>query len=135
MFNRLLLVFALCLGLPSFALAQDVSTTGAQIRAIALASGVTTDTTSALAIAVPNGIKTFYGQVVCSSGACVQTQAIYGATSTVASNGVLICTITLSATTRDQAACSPVTSAFPFYYVVTTATSGTSATGGIHALY
>ena len=97
-------------------------------------SGVTTNTTSA-AVAIGTGEKTFYGNVVCSSGACAQTQAIYGDVDSDAANGVLLCTLTLSGTTRKDDACPVVTANFAYYYVVTTATSGTAATGAVYVMY
>jgi hypothetical protein len=100
----------------------------------ALASGVTTNTTSS-AVAGVEGWKSIYGQVVCSSGTCVQTQAIYGDIDSDAANGVLLCTLTLSGTTRAQDACPVITANFSYLYVVTTATSGTSATGAVYAMY
>lgn len=101
-----------------------------------IAAGITTNTTSA-AKEVPNGPKTFTGQVVCSSGACVQTQAIYGTNgpgATVA-NAMLICTITLTATTSDFDACAVTEVAYARYFVVTTSTSGTNATGAVYVAY
>jgi hypothetical protein len=110
-----------------------IATSGGAVRQTIVASAITTNTTSTANI-VPVGKKTFYGQVVCSSGACVQTQAIYGDIDSDAANGVLLCTLTLSATTRDQAVCV-IDASHSFYYVVTTATSGTAATGAIYAMY
>jgi len=109
-------------------------TSGGAVRQTIVASVITTNTTSAAGI-VPVGSKTFYGQVVCSSGACTQTQAIYGDIDSDAANGILLCTLTLSGTTRTQDACPVVTANFSYYYVVTTATTGTSATGAIYAMY
>lgn len=100
----------------------------------AITTGVTTDTTSGV-VQVPSGPKSFFGQVVCSSGACVQTQAIYGTWTATAANGILLCTLTLSGTTRTQDACPVVTATFLYYYVITTNTSGTAATGAVYAMY
>lgn len=105
-----------------------------------LASGLTTNTTStAYALSTPTNkstnYKTFYGQVVCSSGACAQTQAIYGDIDSDAANGILLCTLTLSGTTRAQDACPVVTANFSAYYVITTGTSGTGATGAVYAMF
>lgn len=96
-------------------------------------SGVTTNTTTA-AVAVPAGLKSFYGQVV-GTGAVTQTQEIYGDVDNDAANGVLLCTIALTGTTRAQDACPPMSANFAYYYVITTATSGTGATGAIYAQY
>lgn len=103
-------------------------------RTTILASGVTTNTTTTPVAGVVGG-KSIYGQVVCSSGACAQTQAVYGDIDSDAANGVLLCTLTLSGTTRAQDACPVITANFSYLYVVTTATSGTSATGAVYAMY
>lgn len=95
-------------------------------------TSLTTNTTSS-AVSVKNAVyKSVYGQVVCSSGACVQTQAIYGTIlQTDTTNGILLCTLTLSGTPRAQDACPVITAPFPWFYVVTTSTSGTGATGTV----
>jgi hypothetical protein len=108
-------------------------TTGALTRQTTVTSGVTTNTTSA-AIVIPIGTKSLYGQVV-GTGAVTQTQAVYGDIDSDAANGVLLCTITLTGTTRDQAACAPITGVFSYYYVVTANTTGTGATGAVYAMY
>lgn len=132
----LLVSLVLLAGLISTTSAETLQrTTGGPVQVDVIASGITTNTTSGLSGPVPNGDKTFYGEVVCSSGACTQTQEIRGTNSQTAINGVLICTITLTATTRDQAACAPVQAAFPRYYVITTNTTGTAATGGVYVNY
>lgn len=113
-----------------------VTAAGAQSRVtvMPISTGITTDTTSAV-VDVPNGRKTFFGQVECTSGSCVQTQAIYGTNYPSAVKGVLLCTLTLTATTADYDACPVITAAFPRYYVITTSTSGTSATGAVYVAY
>ena len=73
---------------------------GAPVQTKVLASGITTNTTTSLIQNIPNGAKTFFGEVVCSSGTCTQTQAIFGTLYSTAINGVLLCTITLSAGTK-----------------------------------
>jgi len=114
-----------------------LETSGAVVRSTTVATGVTTNTTSAL-VAVPVGSKTFVGVITgCSSG-CTQTQAIYGDQdddSGTDTDGVLICTITLSADGVDADACPVVTANFPYYYVVTTNTAGTSTSGAVYANY
>ena len=105
-----------------------------RVTVLPVTTGVTTDTTSGV-VEIPNGRKTFFGQVECTSGACVQTQAIYGTNYTSAVKGVLLCTLTLTATTADYDACPVITAAFPRYYVITTSTSGTAATGGVYVAY
>jgi hypothetical protein len=99
-----------------------------------IAEDLTTNTTST-ARPVPETAKSLYGQVVCTAGACTQTQEIYGDVDSDAANGILLCTLTLSGTTRAQDACPVVTATFLFYYVVTTATTGTAATGTVFAMY
>lgn len=127
-----LLLGLLALALPAWA---EVETVGARVHVVQIVAGVTTNTTSTAGVPVSSGPKTFYGQVICTSGACAQTQAIYGDSNNDAANGVLLCTLTLSATTRDDQACPVITANFPYYYVVTTSTSGTAATGAVYAMY
>ena len=104
---------------------------GGPVSTLTIASGVTTNTTSS-AVAGVTGTKTIWGEVVCSSGACAQTQAIYGARENGAANGLLLCTLTLSGTARAQDVCTGVTADYPYLYVITTNTSGTAAEGGTY---
>jgi hypothetical protein len=108
---------------------------GAPVQTKVLASGVTTNTTTSLIQNIPNGAKTLYGEVVCSSGTCTQTQQVFGTLYATAINGVLLCTLTLSATTRAQDACAVTSAAFPNLYITTTNTTGTAATGATYVLY
>ena len=112
-----------------------IKTSGGAVRSTPMASAVTTDTTS-LAVALPTGSKTIYGSVT-GTGAITQTQKIYGGiTSGVTSTtGILLCTLTLSGTTAVYDACPVMTANFLFYIVVTTATTGTSASGTVTAMY
>jgi hypothetical protein len=98
-----------------------------------LASGVTTNTTTAAVMAGAGPIS-FYGEVV-GTGTVTQTQAIYGDVNGDAANGILLCTLTLSGTTRAQDACPVVTAEFAYFYVVTTNTTGTGATGAVYGMY
>lgn len=107
---------------------------GAPVQTRQLASGVTTNTTTTALGNMPNGVKTFYGEVVCSSGACTQTQTIFGTDYTTAINGVSICVLTLSGTPRDQNKCQ-VPEAFPYVYIITSVTTGTAAAGAIYVNY
>ena len=100
-----------------------------------LATGVTTNITSTPVAVVNADKRTFWAEVICSSGACTQTVEIYGARENAAANGLLLCTITLSGTPRDQDACAVSTAAYPFYYVVTSNTTGTGAAGSVYAFY
>lgn len=99
-----------------------------------IATGITSDTTSR-AVVTPSGPKSFYANVICTSGSCGQTVAIYGNVTNSNSNGLLLCTITLSGTTRAQDACPVVTANFAYTYVVTTSTTGTGATGNVYVQY
>jgi len=105
----------------------------APTRADRVLSNMTTNTTSGV-FRVPSGPKSFYGEVV-GTGAVTQTIAIYGTPYNTAINGILLGTLTLSGTTRTQDACPVITACFPFYYAVTTNTTGTSATGAVYAMY
>lgn len=108
---------------------------GGVVRSTTMASAVTTDTTSA-AVALPVGSKSIYGSVT-GTGAITQTQKIYGGiTSGVTSTtGILLCTLTLSGTTAVYDACPVMTANFLYYIVVTSSTSGTSASGTVTAMY
>lgn len=108
---------------------------GAPVATKVVATGVTTNTTTSLVGEIPNGAKTFFGQVMCTSGLCTQTQKIYGSADRTTTNGILLCTITLSGTPNHQDACPVITAAFPFYYIVTTNTTGTNATGAVYAMF
>ena len=110
-------------------------TSGGAVRSTTMASAVTTNTTST-AVALPTGSKSIYGSVT-GTGAITQTQAIYGGiTSGVTSTtGILLCTLTLSGTTAVYDACPVITANYLFYIVVTTNTTGTSASGTVTAMY
>lgn len=97
-------------------------------------ASVTTNTTTT-AVGVPFGPKSFYGQVVCTAGACTQTQALFGDIDDDATNGVLLCTVTLSGTPRAQDACPVMSANFSYYYVTTTNTTGTAASGSLYAMF
>jgi hypothetical protein len=127
-FGLVCLVLVLVAGLTY---AQGTGRPGAEMKPLVLA--VTTNTTSP-AIAIPFGYKSIYGQVV-GIGAVTQTQAIYGDIDDDAANGILLCTLTLSGTTRTQDACPPFTANFIYFYVVTTNTTGTAAIGAVYAMY
>ena len=110
-------------------------TSGGKVRSATMASAVTTNTTSA-AVALPVGSTSIYGSVT-GTGAITQTQAIYGGiTSGVTSTtGILLCTLTLAGTTAVYDACPVITANFLFYIVVTTATTGTGASGTVTGMY
>ena len=110
-------------------------TSGGAVRSTTMASAVTTNTTSA-AVALPVGSKSIYGSLT-GTGAITQTQAIYGGiTSGVTSTtGILLCTLTLTGTTAVYDACPVMTANFLFYIVVTTATTGTGASGTVTGMY
>lgn len=107
---------------------------GGTVQTLTIASGVTTNTTTS-AVAGVSGNKTFWGEVICSAGACAQTQAIYGARENGAANGLLLCTLALSGTARAQDVCTGVTADYPYLYVITTNTSGTAAEGGTYVFH
>lgn len=112
-----------------------LATTSQAGRLHTIASNITSDTTSVAMTAPSIDFKTFWGQVVCSAGTCTQTQAIYGDVDGDGANGVLLCTMTLSDTTRAQDVCASSTAIYVYYYVVTTSTSGTGARGDVYAIY
>jgi len=107
----------------------------ALIKITVLVSNVTTNTTS-VPIPLPKDLRTIEGQVVCSSGACTQTQAIYGDIDNDPTNGkTLLCTITLSGTPRANDVCPPILAVFNYYFVETINTTGTGAAGAVYAMY
>jgi hypothetical protein len=112
-------------------------TSGGAVRGTVgnVATAVTTNTTST-AVALPVGSKTIYGSVD-GTGAVTQTQAIYGGLTSgvTATTGELLCTLTLSGTTHAHATCPVITANFLFYIMVSTATTGTGATGVTTAMY
>ena len=114
-----------------------LATEGAAVRGTVgnMATAVTTNTTST-AVALPTGSKSIYGSVA-GTGAVTQTQKIYsGITSGVtATTGILMCTLTLSGTTTAVDQCPVITAAGLFWIVVTSATTGTGATGVVTAMY
>ena len=106
-------------------------TSGGVVRQTTVESQIT-NTTSA-AVAVPTGSKSFMS-VLTGAGAIAQTMKLYDAFSSTASNGVLLCTLTLSGTTATSDACPVVTANFSYYYVTTTASSGLT-TAVMYAMY
>jgi len=127
----LLAVLFLCTLIPYLASAQN-----ARVTVVPLSTGITTDTTSAV-VDIPNGRKSVSGYVSCTAGACTQTQAIYGTNGTTATvaKAQLLCTLTLSGTSTDYDTCPVITAAFARFFVVTTSTTGTNATGVVYVAY
>jgi hypothetical protein len=113
-------------------------TSGGKVRTISVATGMVVggDATMTTAVEVPTGAKTFEGSVS-GTGAITQTQTIYGGfvSPITTTNGSIICTLTLSGTTAKYDWCPVVTAAFPYYGVLTSGTTGTSATGAVKVGY
>lgn len=103
-----------------------IRTVGGIVRTVNLMTGVTTNTTSA-ATTVFSGGKTPYATVT-GTGAVTATVSFYGDNDTTATLGEHICTIVLSGTTTDIKYCPQFSNDYPYYYVVTTAVTGTGAT-------
>ena len=104
---------------------------GATIRDIVGTTGVTTNTTSAI-FTIPTGAKTPRAKVE-GTGAVTATLKLYGSydTSTTVANAVLLCTSTLSGTTKKAAPCDTgvqFTQDFPNYFIVSSNVTGTGAT-------
>ncbi|HEY9527312.1 MAG TPA: hypothetical protein VIR02_09535 [Anaerolineales bacterium] len=129
-------LFTLWAGLASAGtLIMSGTNSGMTVSLTRIANAITTNTTSAASV-LPPVFKTFWGQVVCSSGACAQTQEIYGDIDDDGTGGELLCTITLSGTTSARSTCGgAATTNYVYYYVVTTGTSGTGAAGAVYAIY
>lgn len=109
-----------------------IMTTGGVVRSKTVASGMLVggDGTMTGVATVPTGSKTFQG-IITGTGAITQTQKLYGgfANPLTTTNGELLCTLTLSGTTETSLTCPVVTANFPYYAVLTSGTTGTSATG------
>lgn len=115
-----------------------IKTSGGVVRSTTMGTGlvVAGDATPTTAVALPVGSKTIYGSVT-GTGAVTQTQKIYGGLTSgvTATTGVLLGVLTLSGTTTVVDALPPITANFLFYIVVTSATTGTGATGVVTAMY
>lgn len=113
-------------------------TSGGKVRVLVVATGMIVggDATMTTAVELPVGTKTFEGSVA-GTGAVTQVQVIYGGfvSPITATNGTPICTLTLSGTTAKYDWCPVVTASFPYYGVLTSGTTGTSATGVVKAGY
>lgn len=114
-------------------------TSGGVVRQTQLVGtgGVPTTATDATTSAqiLPTLKKTFHGIVTCT-GTCVQTQKIYGAyesSATVASS-VLVCTLTMNASTTAVDYCVTDVN-FSYWFVVTSATSGTTPLAALLVQY
>lgn len=100
---------------------------GLTVSIMTVASGVTTDTTSG-AVAGALGTKTFQW-VVTGTGAVTQTVVLKGSFDSDGSYPTDLCTITISGTAPAHDVCPPFTAPFPYLFVTTTGTTGTSASG------
>ena len=101
--------------------------------AVTLATGITTNTTTQT-VRGRAGYKTFWAEVV-GTGAVTADIAIYGCRTIENANGVLVATINLTGTTRDQDAATTSTAVYPYYYVTTTNVTGTGATVRVEVFY
>ena len=91
-------------------------------------TAITTNTTSAV-YKLPAGAKTPLAKIT-AAGAQTQTFTIYGAYDTTAANGISLCVITLSVAVKDVKTCdsgSQITKDFPYYYHVTSLTTGSAS--------
>lgn len=124
-------VMGIALGLSALCL-SDVSYAGSP-QSVFGASGATANQTSSPFLLQGAG-KTFYAEVV-GTGSVTATIALYGDNDTDAANGILLCTITLSGTTRTQDACPVITANFTSFYVVLSNLTGTGATVKAYGMY
>ena len=105
---------------------------GGIVRVVEAMTDVTTNTTSAV-FTIPSGAKTPRAFVV-GTGAVTQTFKLYGTmtNAAVVADATLIGTITLSGTTKHEAGMDSgvqFTADYPFYFAVSSVTTGTDATG------
>lgn len=117
---------------------QLFRTSGGAVRSTVMGTGMVVggDGVPKVAVVLPVNTKTIYGAVN-GTGAVTQTQKIYGGVTSGLTEitGDLLCTLTLSGTTHAHAACAAITVNYLFYMVVTSATTGTGATGTVTAMY
>jgi hypothetical protein len=106
---------------------------GGIVRSTSIMTDVLTDTASATT-SIPRGSKVFTANVD-GTGAVTATVAIYGDVTSTAEAVNLLCTITLTSTTRDVDACPPSTAEYPFYHAVTSNVTGTGAAVDVQAHY
>lgn len=99
---------------------------GGRARSTTAMTGVTTNTTSA-SFTIPSGGKTPIAQVS-GTGAVTATVKLFGDNDDTAANGFLLCTITLTDTTKDVDKCSQFAEDYPYYYATTENVTGTGAT-------
>lgn len=101
--------------------------TAAESKFLTIASAVTTNT-STTPVAGVSGTKNFQWKVT-GTGAVTQTVVLKGSFDSDGSNATDLCTITLSGTAPVYDVCAPFTAPFPYMFVTTTSTTGTSASG------
>jgi len=101
--------------------------TAATAKSLTVASGVTTNT-STTPVAGVSGTKNFQWKVT-GTGAVTQTVVLKGSFDSDGSNATDLCTITLSGTAPVYDVCAPFTAPFPYMFVTTTSTTGTSVSG------
>lgn len=114
-----------------------IATSGGPVRTYVVATGMvvagdSTITATTASQAVMTGWKTFQGKVS-GTGAVTQVQEIRGGfvSPLTTANSTVLCTLTLSGTTDKYDWCPPIIASFPFLAVVTSGTTGTSATGEV----
>ena len=100
---------------------------GGAVQTLTIASGVTTNTSST-PVAGVSGTKNFQWRVT-GTGAVTQTVVLKGSFDSDGASPTDLCTITLSGTAHVYDVCAPFTAPFPYLFVTTTNTTGTSASG------
>ena len=101
--------------------------TAAESKFLTIASAVTTNT-STTPVAGVSGTKNFQWRVT-GTGAVTQTVVLKGSFDSDGASPTDLCTITLSGTAPVYDVCAPFTAPFPYLFVTTTNTTGTSASG------
>ena len=101
--------------------------TAAESKFLTIASAVTTNTTTT-PVAGVSGTKNFQWRVT-GTGAVTQTVVLKGSFDSDGASPTDLCTITLSGTAPVYDVCAPFTAPFPYLFVTTTNTTGTSASG------
>lgn len=114
-----------CEGTNATAAASYIMVRGALPKETIVVAAETTNTTSAT-FTLPAGAKTPV-VIATAAGAQGHVFTIYGAGDSTAANGISLCVITISVSTKDVKSCDSglqITRDFPYYYYISTGASG-----------